>query len=389
MVHKVYVDSRAAKEGNASDFVWAPDRPLSIGRSRAYIDAVHMPVTWGTVTPYNRYVYVAEELLLLTVLATANKMYLRETSGGVVTDRIVTIPAAVYDGPTLATALATAMTAGTSVYTATYSTLAGTLGQISIAATGITSWTILSRATLLHDGVFNGSTLAKSALGDASDVLGSVQADVTGSTTGVVSLGHGLGYRRVELSVGAYTFDTMAAELTTALNTGTSLGTYPTTKNTTTGRLTVTNTSSPLKFHFYPSAYLDANPYSFQGFTGPFSASDNVTGFTGSSILSGNAITAASHVNMMAHHTIFINSTLGTHNDSLGPVGQSTIARKVVIDQPAGGFIHDFHSLGFDYIQLEKQSITSMRFRVTDWRGNPVEMSEWSLSIVFVPEDQF
>lgn len=386
MVH-VYVDSRAAREGNASDFVWAPDRPLSIGRCRAFIDAVHMPVTWGTVTPYNKYVYVAEELLLLTVLATANKMYLRKTSGGVTTDRIVTIPAAVYDGPGLATALTTAMTAGTSVYTAAYSTVARTLGQISIA--GVTSWTILSRATLLHDGAFNGSQLTKSALGDASDVLGSVTADVTGSTTGVLSLGHGLGYRRVELLVGAYTFDTLATELTTQFNTGTSFGTYLFTKNTTTSRLTVTNTSSPLKFHFYPSAYLDTNPYSFQGFTGPFSASDDVTGFTGATILRGNSITAASHVNMKAHHTIFINSTLGTHNDSLGPVGQSTIARKVVIDQPAGGFIHDFHTLPYDFLQLEKQSVTSMRFRVTDWRGNPVEMSQWSVSMVFVSEDQF
>ena len=29
------------------------------------------------------------------------------------------------------------------------------------------------------------------------------------------------------------------------------------------------------------------------------------------------------------------------------------------------------------------------RFRVTDWRNTPVQMSEWSLSLIFVPEDQF
>ena len=91
----------------------------------------------------------------------------------------------------------------------------------------------------------------------------------------------------------------------------------------------------------------------------------------------------------MAYHSLFINSTIGGHNDTLGPIGQSTIARKVVIDQPTGGFVHDFHSLPFDYITLEKQSISSIRFRVTDWRGQTVEMSDWSLSIVLVPEDEF
>ncbi len=54
-VHKIYVDSRAAKEGTASDFVWAPDRPLSVDKCRAFIDSVHMPITWGTITDNNKF----------------------------------------------------------------------------------------------------------------------------------------------------------------------------------------------------------------------------------------------------------------------------------------------------------------------------------------------
>jgi hypothetical protein len=114
-----------------------------------------------------------------------------------------------------------------------------------------------------------------------------------------------------------------------------------------------------------------------------------VTGFTGAAVIGGNSVVAASHVNTMAYHTLFINSSLGTHSDTIGPVGQSTIARKVVIDGPQGSFVHDFHSTPFDYLALDKQSITSIRFRVTDWRGSPVDMSPWSLSIVFVPEAEF
>ena len=79
----------------------------------------------------------------------------------------------------------------------------------------------------------------------------------------------------------------------------------------------------------------------------------------------------------------------GTHSDSYGPRGQTTIARKVVVDQAAGGFIHDYHGQMHDYITLEPQSLAAIRFRVTDWKGETVEMSHWSLSILILPEENF
>ena len=379
-VHKIYVDSRAAKEGDAGDFVWAPDRPLGVGRCRAFIDSVHMPVTWGTITDHNKYLYVAEELPFLTVLTTAGKVYLRETIAGVTGDRIVVIPPAIYDGLNLAAALSTALGAN---YSVSHTAVAGTLGTLTLTTTN-DSFTVLSRATLLRDGAFGGSSLIKSSLQDASDILGTTTTD----SSGLVTLGHGLGYRRVELSKGTYGFDSLALQLQTQLNTGSDLATYSVGTNPTSGRLSLSNTNT-LKFHLYPSQYLEQNPFSFQGFTAPFYDSDSVTGFTGAAVIEGNSVVAASHVNTLSYHTLFINSSLGTHNDTIGPVGQSTIARKVVVDGPQGSFIHDFHSTAFDFLALDKQSITSIRFRVTDWRGNPVQMSPWSLSIVFVPEDQF
>ena len=378
MVRKLFIDSRAAKEGNPSDFVWAPDRPISVGKCRAFLDAVHMPVSWGTITETNKFTYVAEELPLLTVLATASKVYLRETIDGVTSDRIAVIPPAIYDGLNLAIALTSSLGAD---YTVAYTAVANQLGTLTI--TSANTWLILSRASLLRDQ-FNGATLSKSNLQDASDILGTTVVDASGTLT----LGHGLGYRRIELSKGTYTFDGIATELQNQLNTGSDLPTYAVGKNTVTGRLSLAN-SNVLKFHIYPSKFLEKNVYSFQGYTAPFYSSDTVTGFVGHSILSGNAVTAASHINVQAYHSLFINSTLGTHSDTMGPIGQSTIARKVVIDQPPGNFVHDFHSLPYDYIKLEKQSISSIRFRVTDWQGQTVEMSDWSLSVVMVPEDEF
>ena len=376
MVHKLYIDSRAAKEGDASDFVWAPDRPISVGKCRAFLDAVHMPVSWGTITETNKYFYIAEELPFLTVLASASKVYLRETINGVTSDRIAVIAPAIYDGPNLATALTTALGAG---YTVAYTAVANELGTLTI--TSANTWLIVSRASLLR-GTFNGAVLSN--LQDASDILGTVATDASG----VLTLGHGLGYRRIELTKGSYTFDSIATELQNQLNTGSDLPTYAVSPSVVKGRLSLAN-SSVLKFHIYPNQFLEKNSYSFPGFTAPFYPSDAVLGFSGHSILSGNAVTAASHVNVQAYHSLFINSTLGSHSDSLGPIGQSTIARKVVIDQPPGNFVHDFHSLPFDFIRIEKQSISSIRFRVTDWQGQTVEMSDWSLSVVLVPEDEF
>jgi len=376
MVHKLYIDSRAAKEGDASDFVWAPDRPISVGKCRAFLDAVHMPVSWGTITETNKYFYIAEELPFLTVLASASKVYLRETINGVTSDRIAVIAPAIYDGPNLATALTTALGAG---YTVAYTAVANELGMLTI--TSANTWLIVSRASLLR-GTFNGAVLSN--LQDASDILGTVATDASG----VLTLGHGLGYRRIELTKGSYTFDSIATELQNQLNTGSDLPTYAVSPSVVKGRLSLAN-SSVLKFHIYPNQFLEKNSYSFPGYTAPFYPSDAVLGFSGHSILSGNAVTAASHVNVQAYHSLFINSTLGSHSDSLGPIGQSTIARKVVIDQPPGNFVHDFHSLPFDFIRIEKQSISSIRFRVTDWQGQTVEMSDWSLSVVLVPEDEF
>jgi len=377
MVHKLFIDSRAAKEGNPSDFVWAPDRPVSVGKCRAFLDAVHMPVTWGTITDTNKYLYIAEEMPAFTVLPTQTKVYLRENG----VERVLTLAASIVppdDGPGLAQALANALGAG---YTTSFTAVAGTLGSITI--TSAISWVILSRASLLTLSTFAGSQLAHSNLQDASDILGTTTTDATG----LLALGHGLDYRRIELSIGTYTFDSLAVELQVQLNTGSSLS-YSVSKNNLTGRLSI-NSADPLKFHIFPETYLYNNVFSFQGFSAPFYASDSITGFAGNTILDGNSLTAVGHVNVMAYHSLFINSTLGGHNDTLGPIGQSTIARKVVIDQPTGGFVHDFHSLPFDYITLEKQSISSIRFRVTDWRGQTVEMSDWSLSIVLVPEDEF
>ncbi len=371
-VHKLYCDSRAAVEGTPSDWLWQPPRAIFVGKCRAFIDAVHMGVTWGSVVESNKNMYVAEELPFLTVLATQNRIYFREG----VTELIAVIPPAIYDGPTLATRVAEALTG----FYHTASTT--TLGSIAITP----AITIASRVTLLTG--WAGQKLTKTLLYDASDVLGTKYTD----SQGTLALGRGIGYRKISLTTGSYNADELATEVALKLNAGSALtgsdgGTemYTVSFDLKTGRLTISHDHPDSKFYIYPESHLTTFPHEFQGYSTPYNGSDLLLGFTGA-VYQGNTATAMAHVNVLAYHTLFINSTMGLHNDSVGPMGQSTIARKVVIDAPPGGMVHDFHSTPYDYIALEPQSITSIRFRVSDWKGETVDMSHWSCSVILVPE---
>jgi hypothetical protein len=384
-VHKLYCDSRAAVDGSPSDWLWQPSRSIHVGKCRAFIDSVHMGVTFGSVVESNRNIYVSEELPLLTVLAQSGRVYFREGA----TELIATIAPAIYDGPTLATALAAALSAASpsTVYSAAYTAApsGASLGTIAITPPVF----IASRATVVAAKSWAGQTLAPNGLQDASDLLGTTTAD----SQGTLNLDHGIGYRRVSLDIGGYNADELAAEMAQKLNSGSALtGAYSVSFDEKRGRLTISHDNPyGLIFRVFPESYLTTRPQEFQGFSSPYNGSDLLTGFhSTTAAYKGNAAVAAGHVNVLAYHTLFINSTLGMHNDSIGPVGQTTIARKVVIDAPPGGMVHDFHSTPYDYITIEPQSISSIRFRVTDWRGETVTpMSHWSASILLVPEEEF
>ena len=79
-----------------------------VEKSRAFVDAVHLPCVWPTLSDDNNVLYVQEDLPLLTVSSSTNKLYLVENDTNF---RIITLDDAVYDGPTLATNLQSKLTA--------------------------------------------------------------------------------------------------------------------------------------------------------------------------------------------------------------------------------------------------------------------------------------
>ena len=377
MVRKLYIDARAKKEGSYGDFTWQSDRPIIVEKCRAFIDSVHIPNVFGCINSTNQYVYLTEEQADFTVLAGNNKIYLEETPGG---ERIITLAAGLYTEATLASQLQTQLGGA-------YTVTSGT-GTLQISNNTLTSWKIFSRAELQTKISFAGQAISATTLQDASDLLGNTIQAYLGPSHNA-TLGTSKFYRRVAIATGQYSHTDLASALQTALNSNTKTlpQSYVVTADQVTGKLDITNASS-LLFEIYPETYMTASPKSFMGYSAPYHAADHAIGFT--QLATGNTVKGDNHISVMRYHTLFINSDLGHHNDSIGPLSQSSIARKVTIDQPHGSMIHDFHSLPYDYIQLDKQSITSIRFRLTDWQGNSVDMeSPWSLSVILMPEEEF
>ena len=318
MVRKLYIDSRARKARTTSDFIWQADRPIMVEECRCFIDSVHIPNVFGTITQTNQNIYITEQQANFTVLANQNKIYISETSGGVEIERIKTLTAGVYSESTLATELQLQLG---SLYTVTSST-----GQLNITSTGLTSWKIYSRAEMQAKNSFAGQVIIPSNLQDAADLLGTTMQSVLG-VSGNVYLNFSKLYRKISIPLGQYSFTELATTIQTSMNDSSSLPLqYVVSADATSGKLSVTNAST-LLFEIYPEQYLINSPYAFPGHSSPWFASDHATGFISLGIIQGNTIIAEQHVNTMRHHTIFINSDLGSHNDSIGPLPQSTIAR--------------------------------------------------------------
>ena len=286
------------------------------------------PQAFGSIGAHNAHTYVAEEQADFTVLAGLNRVYLREA-----TERIVLITPGVYAGEA---ALASALQAALG---APYTVTSGT-GTLAVSHPS-DPWKIMSRRELQTLTTFAGAPLPSHSLQDASDLLGTVAQSVQGGT-GNVYLGKTRLYRQVTLSPGHRTADDLATSLQAALTSGSTLGAYTVTVAPLSGKMTVTAGGT---FHIYSGHYLRYSPKEFPGFSAPFEASDDATGLAFALPTSGTSVTGNQIVNLLPFHTLFINSDLGSHNDSIGPISQSSIARKVVCNVPHGSMIHDFHSL--------------------------------------------
>jgi hypothetical protein len=160
MPHKLYIDSRARVNPGGSthsNFVFQLKSPIDLPHARCFVDQVHLPNIFSTITLHNRYIYV-EELV-----------------AGVSTKRKLALTEGLYDANTLPTHLASILNTGTTMaansYTVTYSNLTG---RLTVATSDIHTFYIWTRQTL-EEGLWNpggSAALTYSVFEDAYDVLG-------------------------------------------------------------------------------------------------------------------------------------------------------------------------------------------------------------------------
>ena len=208
--------------------------------------------------------------------------------------------------------------------------------------------------------------------------------------------------RKVELTQRTYDGTTLATEVALQLNTGTTLtaASYSCTFETTTGKLTISNTTaSPADFSIWPAEYLKHglwDPLNLAAIPDYIEGDDcyDVIGFAAVYKITGNAstpITGAGHINVQPYHSLFLHSSLGMQGDCIGPDDSQSIIRRIVLDSAPGTMVNDFHSLAFDFVSVEPSQIRNLSFRLADYRGRTVDLQHtgFSFSLLFVPEDEF
>ena len=177
--------------------------------------------------------------------------------------------------------------------------------------------------------------------------------------------------RKVLLPRTFFTSNGLKGALMDALNAGTLVSGYVVDYSESTGFLTITHPS--LVFFIYPHEGLKAGLWS-----GPDPYENNdagvLCGWHGTALLQGSPVISNSHINLLPLHTLFLHSDLAGQNDTLGPQGEGTILRKIIIDMPQGSMVHDFHSQLFgDYVTLERGNIHTMTFWLTDFEGREID----------------
>ena len=172
MVHKLFCDSRARKDGDHAAWSWQPSRPVFVPKSRAFIDTVSMPVAWETIGEDNQYMYVTENQTLMKVLTGQGKVYVQEGS----TYRTVQIPVASHNGASLASGLAAALNTGSSGWSVVFNSSSSSLGTLTV--TGPSNWKFFSRREMIA-GAFPG--VLPGDFQDSADLLGIVDSPASGS----------------------------------------------------------------------------------------------------------------------------------------------------------------------------------------------------------------
>lgn len=196
----------------------------------------------------------------------------------------------------------------------------------------------------------------------------------------------------VTLTPGQYNADQFATEIQTQLRQSVS-STFTVTYSTLRGTLTIKPNAVNLKFllltdqdiksklnNLWTGAFYDvSNPQSFN---------ETLRNTDGSSnIYDDNTPYVSGFIDILAgkHYLYLTSPNLGSYT-ALGPRGERNIVKKIMVTQNYGyNCIEGASFSGDDYIDVSKQSLKTLNFKLTDAFGNVVNLngSNFSFSVVF------
>ena len=89
-------------------------------------------------------------------------------------------------------------------------------------------------------------------------------------------------------------------------------------------------------------------------------------------------------IDLLNVHNLYMRSNLGGYS-SIGPRGESNIIKKIPVTNNYGYAIYDSVVAAHDYIDVSKQLLSTLEFKLTDSRGNvvPLHGSNASFSLIF------
>ena len=89
-------------------------------------------------------------------------------------------------------------------------------------------------------------------------------------------------------------------------------------------------------------------------------------------------------IDLLNVHNLYMRSHIGGDN-SIGPRGESNIIKKMPVTNNYGYAMYDSVVAAHDYIDVSKQLLSTLEFKLTDSRGNvvPLHGSNVSFSLIF------
>ena len=100
-------------------------------------------------------------------------------------------------------------------------------------------------------------------------------------------------------------------------------------------------------------------------------------------------VSASDVPNLQANTQLFIKTNLGIPATSVGPLGNMSIARRVVLDAPLFGLCVDRHTTSWDSIAIPGHTtISTITMKLCGYDGNPVDLQgqPWSASLTIFRE---